>query len=140
MSWTSVDAAYALAAMPARYKAQYDAWIADHPEFEARFEEIVAQQVARARQAIASRPANTLDPTEDSLPDGTLLPIVDLITYHMMFEMGDETLIDLDIDLRSSMTRADMHVTQLRYTNITCDEAAARPSYTPPETPRGTLT
>jgi hypothetical protein len=145
MDWLQVDAAYALGAMPARYRARYDLWIAGsidpyyppHPEFEARFAEIVEQKVGQARAAIASRESNTLDPDESTLPESTVLPVVNLIVYQAMYEIGDT--LALDAELRAMMIRADMHVQSLRFMNIRCEEGEPHPYYVEPETPRGTL-
>lgn len=137
MDWIAVTAVSALAAMPVRYRARYDAWIALHPDFETRYAEIVAQKVLQARASIESRPGNVLDPDTTTIPDSAVLPILNLILYQTMFEIEDA--VNVDEDLRSSMIRADMYVQSLRFTNVTNADGEPSPSYTEPETPRGTL-
>ena len=114
MAWVTLDEARVLADFPTDLRPLYDAWLLANPSKAGRLAEITAGVVAEFRDAIASNPANRLDPDTGKIPESCLRSAEVLITGSLQNEMG----LALSSDDAQAMTRAEILLRQVGYSHF----------------------
>ena len=114
MAWVTLDEARVLADFPTDLRPLYDAWIVANPTKVGRLAEITAGVVAEFRDAIASNPANRLDPDRGKVPESCLRSGEVLVTGTLQNEMG----VALSSDDAQAMTRAEILLRQVGYSHF----------------------
>ena len=119
MDWVKLDEAKLLADLPTGMAAPYDAWVLANPAKAGRLAELGAQILAQFRDAIATNPANDLDPDPDKLPAGCIRSAEDLIYVSLRREIPLPVLV---ADGQAA-TRAEMFLRQIAYGRYLPDQA-----------------
>jgi hypothetical protein len=132
MEWITLDAARVLADFPTDLLPVYNQWLIDYPAKAGRLAEITDGVVAEYRDAIASNPANELDPDPAKVPESCLRHAETMIVFTLCLEMG----VDVSTEGTQSMTRAELFLRQIGYNHYltrTGEREAPTPYYTFPE-------
>ncbi len=125
MNWVVLDAAQVLKDFPTDLKPYYDKWVAEHPDKAGRLAEITQRTVAEFRDAIASNPANQLDPDTTKVPESCLRSAETIVLFNLMMEMGQS----IKEEAQESMTRAEIFLRQIGYKHfLTTADATGGPT------------
>jgi len=128
-----------LGALPTDVRGFYEAWVAQDPAGRAgRLGELVDETVSLFRQAVASNPANVLDPDETKIPVTGYRHALNMLVFNLAMETGAE----LVPEVYTLMMRADIWLRLVQRGQIQPDPDSANrgtPSYEPGSTERALL-
>ncbi len=127
-AWTEFTLAVVEEALPTDVKGFYDAWVARDAGRAGRLGELVDETVSLFRQAVASNPANVLDPDETKIPVTGYRHALNMLVFNLAMETGAE----LVPEVYTLMMRADIWLRLVQRGQIQPDPQNANrgtPSY-----------
>ncbi len=128
MNWITLDTQKVLDDFPTNLTQPYLTWLTNNPTKAGRLTEITANTVAEFRSAIATDPANILDPDRAKVPENCIRSAEVIIIDTLRAEMG-QTLSPAD---EQAMTRAEIFLRQIGYGHLSIQDESHEPtpSYT----------
>ena len=127
-AWTEFTLAVVENALPSDVKTYFASWAAAHPESPGRLAEIVEETRNQFRQAVASNPANVLDPDETLIPVTGFRHALNTLVFNLAMGTGAE----LVPEVYQLMMRADVWLRMVQRGQIVPDPQGSNegtPSY-----------
>ncbi len=109
-AWTAFSYEVVWEALPTDVRTFYTSWINQFPDKAGRLEELVVETATLFRQAVASNPANVLDPDETMVPVTGFRHALNTLLFNLMMETGAQ----LVPEVYTLMTRADIWLRQVQ--------------------------